>query len=68
MIFEKQEQYYERTISYLSQKVSNLEVKTRQLETRIEIMRGVLYLTFTLSTIGVVLIIEQLLYPWLRTL
>jgi len=68
MIFEKQEQYYERTISYLSQKVANLEVKTQQLETRIEIMRGVLYLTFTLSTIGVVLIIEQLLYPWLRTL
>lgn len=68
MIFEKQEQYYERTISYLSQKVTNLEVKTQQLETRIEIMRGVLYLTFTLSTIGVVLIIEQLLYPWLRTL
>lgn len=68
MIFEKQEQYYERTISYLSQKVGNLEVKNRQLEERVEAMRGVLYLTFTLSAIGLVLVIEQLLYPWLRTL
>lgn len=68
MIFEKQEQYYERTISYLSQKVGNLEVRNRQLEERVEVMRGVLYLTFTLSAIGLVLVIEQLLYPWLRTL
>lgn len=68
MIFEKQEQYYERTISYLSQKVSNLEIKSRRLEERVQSLEIVLIFVFILSSFGMLLIIERMLNPWLRTL
>lgn len=47
-------------------KAQNQEIES--LEDRIERMKGVLYFTFVLSTLAIILILESLLYPILRTL
>jgi hypothetical protein len=38
------------------------------LEERIERMKGAMYLMFFLSSLGILLILENILHPWLKTL
>lgn len=40
----------------------------QNLEERIEKMRGAMYLMFILSSVGILLILENILHPWLKTL
>lgn len=52
----------------LRAKVEYLESERERLHSKIDTMKGVLYLTFILSALAIILIIEDMLYPWLRTL
>ena len=52
----------------LLDKVQELEREVEIHETRNEYMRGALYFTFMLSSPAILLVIEQLLKPWLEKL
>jgi hypothetical protein len=62
-------------LNFLRNRNADLEVKLdtmrqikNELEERNDRMKGVLYVTFMFSTLGILLVLENLLYPWLRTL
>lgn len=55
-------------LHYLRNKTGALEQELELLEDRHERLKGVLYVTFTFSTLGILLLLENILYPWLRTL
>lgn len=62
------EQYLERKCEELKSRVSNLESELNRVNARYENMRSVLYVTFVFSALAIIMIIENLLYPYLRTL
>lgn len=61
-------EWMQKRNEFLLGSVRNLEAKNKELESRIETMKGVLYFTFMLSAFAILLVIEKLLSPFLRTL
>ncbi len=62
--FRNLEKQYEALLKYCQE----LQTENEALSSRVERMKTVLYFTFMLSTLAVLLILEQLLMPILRTL
>lgn len=55
-------------LHFLRGKTKHLEQELELLGDRHERLKGVLYVTFMFSTLGILLLLENILSPWLRTL
>jgi hypothetical protein len=67
MILQELNQLRDQKEIYKAQIMTQVE-EIENLEDRIERMKGVLYFTFALSTLAIILILENILHPFLRTL
>lgn len=77
-IYRDQDPYSRMVLNELNllrdQKETDLKVMKAKdqyiamLEERIERMKGAMYLMFFLSSLGILLILENILHPWLKTL